>query len=63
MFGAKPLPELVLAYCRLDSWEQVLVKFKKMHLKLLSAKIGCVMLESTLCQPGQLYSKNIFGFI
>ena len=26
LFGAKPLPELVLVYCRLDSWEQISVK-------------------------------------
>ena len=47
LFGTKPLPEPMLAYCQLDSWEQVSVKFeskfyqysfKKMHLKLSSAK-------------------------
>ena len=26
LFGAKPLPEPMLAYCRLDSWEQISVK-------------------------------------
>ena len=48
MFGAKPLPELMLAYCRLDPWEHISVKnwigilsfsFKKMLLKLSSAKV------------------------
>ena len=28
LFGAKPLLEPMLAYCQLDSWEQILVKFK-----------------------------------
>ena len=28
LLGAKPLPEPMLVYCRLDSWEQVSVKFK-----------------------------------
>ena len=28
MFGAKPLPEPMLAYCQLDSWEQISVKFE-----------------------------------
>ena len=26
LFGAKKLPEPVLAYCQLDSWEQISVK-------------------------------------
>ena len=28
LFGAKPLPEPMLAYCWLDSWEQISVKFE-----------------------------------
>ena len=28
LFGAKPLPEPMLAYCQLDPWEQVSVKFE-----------------------------------
>ena len=28
LFGAKPLPEPVLVYCQLDSWEQISVKFE-----------------------------------
>ena len=28
LFDAKPLPEPMLAYCQLDSWEQILVKFE-----------------------------------
>ena len=28
LFGAKPLPELVLANCQLDSWKQISVKIE-----------------------------------
>ena len=28
LFGAKPLPELMLPYCQLHSWQQISVKFK-----------------------------------
>ena len=28
LFGAKPLPEPMLDYCHLDSWEQISVKFE-----------------------------------
>ena len=28
LFGAKPLPEPMMAYCQPDSWEQISVKFK-----------------------------------
>ena len=28
LFGAKPLPEPMLTYCQLDSWEQISVKFE-----------------------------------
>ena len=28
LFGAKPLPEPMLAYCQLDSWEQIAVKIE-----------------------------------
>ena len=50
LFGAKPLPEPVLAYCQLDSWEQTSVKFKsesfsfqKMHLKLSSPQMAAIL--------------------
>ena len=37
LFGAKPLPEPMLVYCKLDSWEQSSVKFESefyhFHLK------------------------------
>ena len=29
LFGARPLTEPMLAYCQLDSWEQISVKFEK----------------------------------
>ena len=37
LFGAKPLPEPMVVYCQLDSWEQVSVKFesKFYHLHLI----------------------------
>ena len=50
--GDKPLSEAMLTYCQLDSWEQILVKFKsdflsfsfpKMHFKLSSAKMAAIL--------------------
>ena len=48
--GNKPLPEPKLPYCQLNSWEQISVKFKsksfsfkKMLLKLLSAKMVTIL--------------------
>ena len=47
LFGAKPLPELMLTYCQLDIKNQTSMKFEwnmqnflfvKMHLKMSSAK-------------------------
>ena len=52
LFTAKPLPVLMLVYCQLESWEQILVKFesefyhfafKKMHLKFSSAKMTAIL--------------------
>ena len=45
LFGAKPLPEPMLVYWQLDSWEQISVEFefKKMPLKLSSAKIATIL--------------------
>ena len=52
LFGAKPLPEPMLACCQLDSWEQISVKFesefyhlykKKMHLKLSFANMAAIL--------------------
>ena len=49
--GAKPLPEPILAYCQLDSWEQISMTFesqlpflfKKIHLKMSSAKMAAIL--------------------
>ena len=38
LFGAKPLPEPVLLYCQLDSWERVSVKYESELYHLLSRK-------------------------
>ena len=50
LFGAKSLPEPILAYSKLDSWEQIAVKtksesflLKKMHLKLSSANVAAIL--------------------
>ena len=51
LFGAKPLSEPMLAYCQLDSWEQISVKFKskfylfiqKIYLKMSSAKLMAIL--------------------
>ena len=37
LFGAKPLPEPMLAYCQLDPWEQNF-SFMKIHLRISSVK-------------------------
>ena len=38
LFGAKPLPEPMLAYCQLDSWEQISVKFESEFYRFHSRK-------------------------
>ena len=38
LFGAKPLPEPMLAYCQLDSWEQISVKFESKFYHFFSRK-------------------------
>ena len=38
LFGAQPLPEPMLAYCQLDSWEQLSVKFKSEYCHFHSRK-------------------------
>ena len=53
LFGAKPLSEAMVVYCQLDSWEQlsfseiwigiVTFSFKKMHLKMSSAKMAAIL--------------------
>ena len=52
LFGTKPQPEPMLVCCQLDPWEQVFSEtwigilsfaFKKMHLKMLSAKMEAIL--------------------
>ena len=52
LFGAKPLPEPMLDYCQLDSSKQIskkfesefsIISFKKMHLKMSSAKLAVIL--------------------
>ena len=48
LIGAKPLPEPMLAYCQLDTWEQIGIRmlpfsFKKIHLKMSSAKMSAIL--------------------
>ena len=51
LFGAKPLPEPMLPYCRLDPKEYISVKFslkfkfsfKEVHLKKSSAKVATIL--------------------
>ena len=38
LFGARPLPEPMLAYCHLDSWEQISVKFESEFYHFYSRK-------------------------
>ena len=38
LFGAKPLPEPMLAYCRLDFWQQISVKFESEFYHIHSRK-------------------------
>ena len=51
LFCAKPLPEPMMAYCQLDSWEKISeiwigiisISLKKMHLKMSSAKMAAIL--------------------
>ena len=75
LFGAKPLSEPMLAYCYLDHWEQISMKFNpnktifvKMSLKISSAKwrpfcLGPSVLETKveLITFGQ-YSKTLLTY-
>ena len=54
LFGAKPLPEPMLAYCQLDSWEQISVKFESefyhFHLKHMHFEIVVCQIEGHFVQ-------------
>ena len=45
LFGAKPLAKSMLAYCQLDLWEQISVKFE---LEFIQENV----FESVVCQNG-----------
>ena len=63
LFEAKPLPEPMLAYCQLDSWEQISVKFefeilsfsfKKMYLKIWSDKMAAILSRGRWVKQGRI---------
>ena len=69
LFSAKPLPEPMLAYCQLDSWEQIFSEiiieilsfsFKKMHLKMPSAKMTAILSRGRWVNSSPLSATNIF---
>ena len=48
LFGAKPLPEPMLAYWQLDTWEQISVKFESEFIIFIQEKA----FENVVCQNG-----------
>ena len=48
LFGTKPLPEPMLTYCHLDSWEQISVKLNLNYIIFIQEDV----LESVVCQNG-----------
>ena len=48
LLGAKPLPEPVLAYCQLDSWEQISVKSNRNSIIVIQENA----FEIVVCQRG-----------
>ena len=48
LFGTKPLPEPMLAYCQLDSWEQISVTFKSEFIIFIRENA----FEIVVCQNG-----------
>ena len=55
LFGAKPLPEPMLAYCQLDSWEQISVKFESEFCHIHSRKLiwKCCLPLSAILSRGR----------
>ena len=39
LFGAKPLSEPILDYCKFDPWEQILMKIKQISYNKMSLKM------------------------
>ena len=61
LFGAKPLSEPTLTHCLLYSWEYISVKFvselfsfKKMQLKMSSAKMAAILSRGDRLNNGQM---------
>ena len=53
LFDAKPLPEPMLAYCQLDFWEQILVKFEFCHFHSRKCIWNCRLLIWQPFCPGE----------
>ena len=63
LFGAQPLPEVMLSYCQLDPKEQTSMKFKskkEIHLNLSSAKSSLGLNVSNFFLGGTLTLQDIF---
>ena len=60
LFGAKPLPEPMLAYCQLESWEQISVKFESefYHFHLRKCIWKCRLPERRPFCPGGWVKKH-----
>ena len=56
LFGAKPSPEPVLAYCQLDSREQISVKFESEFYNFFSRK--CIW-KNVVCQNGGHFVQGV----
>ena len=56
LFGAKPLPEPMLAYCHLDSWEQISVKFESEFNHIIFIQENAF--ENVICQNGGYFVKG-----
>ena len=73
LLGVKPLPEPMLAYCQLDSWKQISLKFewivillfsfKKMHLEMLSAKVAPFCPGRDVSPISKVYYTACFTFL
>ena len=62
LLGAKPLPEPLMTYCRLEPWDQILVEIslRKMHLKFSSAKCGRFVSKSVCYNQFKTQQISIF---
>ena len=61
LFGAKPLPEPMLAYCQMDTWEQISMEFesKFYHFYLKNAfEIVVSEMAAILSRADELHSQD-----